>query len=146
MPYAHQGEVKYAYRDHDTDLLVLIPPVQAQWYTLFDAEDVRCLYCKIYQENGEGNPKNIKVKWTIDGTVYYVVAAIVSVTDGWIFRNEEESGGGTGGLEVSATRVMAGYTTDKRGQNFKVEVCMSSAPGSFQQMRCWAVRETLEQT
>lgn len=146
MPTAHAGETKYAYLDHDTDVVDESPPIQNQWYTVFDAEDVRLLWCWVQQQNGEVASKNVEVRWTIDGNVYFLYVTISDGTEYYIYRNTPPSLGGTDGLLWSDSITNAAFFVDKRGHSFKVEVRMVSAPGTNQQLLCYCVRETLEQT
>lgn len=137
---------KYAYLDHDTDIVNLAPPVLNQWYEVFHAYDVRLLWCLLYQTNGEAAAKNIEIRWTIDGTVYFNVSALTSGTGYYVYRDYTENFGGTVGLVTTANIVNAAYYVDKRGQDFKVEVRITSALGSAQAFSCRCVRETLEVT
>lgn len=146
MPIAHGKDVKYMFQDHDTDIKNLIPPVQNQWYTVFDAVDVRHLYCLIGQFNDETDPKDVEIKWTIDGTVYFKDTSLDNESEEYVYRDHFESSGGTAGLSLSSERVMAAYYTDKRGHAYKVEIRMTSALGTNQNFYCLCVRETLEQT
>ena len=145
-PKAAGANVKYAYLDHDTDTQLLAPPIQNQWYTIFHAYDVRLLWCVAYQRNDEAAAKNIEVRWTIDGTVYFTLIAMNNNTDTWISRSHPLSAGGTDGLRSDVSRFNAAYFVDKRGQDFKVEIRITSALGTNQLLNCYCVRETLEQT
>jgi hypothetical protein len=145
-PKAAGANVKYAYLDHDTDVQDLAPPVLNQWYTVFDADDVRLLWCEVIQSNTEAAAKNIEVKWTIDGTVYFCTVAANSGTSYLVYRSTLASAGGTSGLWFAATSFNAAYYVDKRGQDFKVEVRIVSALGTAQTLTGRCVRETLEQT
>lgn len=146
MPIAHASWIKYWLQDHDTDYLLQIPPVQNTWYTVFDAEDVRLLWCVIMQLNDEAAAKDLEIRWTCDGTVYFKFLAATNLTNYWIYRTEEPSTGGTDGLSLSGVAVNAAFYADKRALSFKVEARMISVPGTNQQLRCKCVRETLEQT
>lgn len=146
MPTAHAGETKYAYRDHETDQVWEVPPIQNQWYTVFDAEDVRLLWCFIWQTNDEVAEKIVEVKWTIDGNVYVRSKLIADTTDIYVYRAHASGALGTDGLEITAAIANAGFYVDKRGHSFKVEVMMVDPPGTNQQLLCDCVRETLEQT
>ena len=145
----HHGEyehVKEWLRDHDTDEVLETPPVQNTWYEVFDAEDVRLIWCWIYQSNTENDAKDIEVRWTIDGNVYFVAVALDDATPNYIYRIWTPSGGGTAGLASTATEANAGHYVDKRGLDFKVEIRMTSVPGTNQLLQCRCVRETLEVT
>lgn len=144
MPAASGSGVKYAYQDHDTDVVSLAPPTLNNWETVFDEEDVRLLWCVIHQSNDETNAKNVEVRWTIDGNEYLVAVALSDLTLNWIYRSYAPSAGGTAGLANSATEKNACGYTDKRGQSFKVEVRITSALGTNQTLSCYCVRETLE--
>jgi hypothetical protein len=146
MPVAHAGETKYAYLDHDADVVNEAPPILNQWYTVFDAEDVRLLWCMVTQLNDEVAVKDVEVRWTIDGIPYFGVKTLNSASVWYIFRDYSDSFGGTSGLDWSATRATAGYYVDKRGHSFKVEVRITTALGTNQILGCYCVRETLEQT
>ena len=146
MPVAHAGETKYAYLDHDTDVVDEMPPILNQWYTVFDAEDVRLLWCIIMQDNDEAAVKNVEVRWTIDGNVYWTFDGVPAATEYYVYRYYGASDGGTDGLLPGLTVRNAGGCVDKRGHSFKVEVRIISALGTLQVLRCYCVRETLEQT
>jgi len=137
---------KYHYLDHDSDVVDRAPPVQNQWYTVFDAEDVRLLTCVVYQKNDETLAKTIQVRWTIDGNVYLTSFSASDNTYYYIYRFYAPSTGGTGGLYYSTPPLDAARYDDKRGHNFKVEVRITSALGTNQILRCYCVRETLELT
>ena len=147
MPrHGEYQHVKEWLRDHDTDLLYEAPPVQNTWYEVFDAEDVRLLWCDIFQSNTEVAAKDIEVRWTIDGNVYFLSLSLADSTATYIYRGRSPSAGGTGGLASTGTEVNAVYHVDKRGLAFKVEVRMTSVPGTAQVLQCRCVRETLEVT
>lgn len=146
MPEASGRHVKYHYRDHDTDLVNEAPPVQNTWYEVFHAQDVRLIWCMVQQDNDEVAAKDIQVRWTIDGTVYFRPLSILSGTVFTVFRNWNGSTGGTDGLEAEQGRKNAGYYVDKRGLDFKVEIRMTAVPGTNQVLICRCVRETLETT
>ena len=138
--------VKYAYEDHDSDRVFEEPPTQDTWYTVFDAEDVRLLWCQILQWNVEAAAKTVHVKFTIDGTVYHGSLSLPHDSDRWVYRDHMESAGGTQGLDFSETALNAAWHADKRGKSFKVTVMMSTLPGTDQTLECQCVRETLEET
>jgi len=138
--------VKEWLRDHDTDVVDESPPIQNTWYEVFDAEDVRLIWCWIYQSHTEAAAQDVEVRWTIDGTVYLASVSLDDSTANFIYRTNAPSAGGTGGLVAVATLQNAGYHVDKRGLSFKVEVRMTSVPGTAQLLRCRCVRETLEVT
>jgi hypothetical protein len=140
------AQVKYHYQDHDTDVVSQTPPVQNTWYTAFEADDVRLLYCRVYQKNDEGVAKNVEVRWTIDGTVYLVDWWLSDDFPMWLHREYAPSAGGTAGLVAELTRVLAMYYTSKRGQSVKCEIRMTAAPGTNQTLTMHCVRETLEET
>lgn len=137
---------KYHYLDHDSDVVDVSPPTQNLWYEVFHAEDVRLLYCYIFQINTDLTPKQVQVRWTIDGNVYWNNFACVNNTPYWVFRVALPSLAGTQGLDFGASPANACFYICKRGQDFKVEVMMSSVPGANQRLGCYCVRETLEPT
>jgi hypothetical protein len=145
-PKAAGANVKYAYLDHDTDRQNLAPPVLNQWYTVFHAYDVRLIWCQINQSNTEAAAKDIETKWTIDGISYFKAFSMPSGVRHWCYRDHNPSAGGTAGLVIVAVEYNAGMFVDKRGQDFKVEVRITSALGTAQTLICDCVRETLEQT
>ena len=144
MPKA--SGMKFHYLDHDTAQVNMAPPVQNTWYEVFHAQDVRLLVCHAIQTNTEAAAKNIEVRWTIDGTVYFIGFAFLDATDYFIHRYFQPSAGGTGGLGQSAALRNGCVYTDKRGQDFKVEVRITAALGTAQTLRCDCVYETLELT
>lgn len=145
-PQAAGAAVKYVYLDHDTDVRSEVPPILNQWYQVFHAYDVRLLWCTVTQTNDEVAAKNMEVRWTIDGTVYFCTVAAANGTTYYIFRTRLPSTAGTLGLEATVTQLNAVFYVDKRGQDFKVEVRMTSALGTNQTLLAYCVRETLEQT
>lgn len=147
MPHHGQYEhVKEWLQDHDSDVVNETPPVQNTWYEVFHAYDVRLLICAIEQVNDEAAAKDVEVRWTIDGNVYFDVVPLADSTLNWVYRNRLPSAGGTTGLAVAASFVNAVRYTDKRGHDFQVEVRTTSVPGTNQVLTCWCVRETLEVT
>ena len=145
----HHGEyehVKEWLQDHDSDVVDETPPVQNTWYENFDAEDVRLLFQQIYQKNDETAAKDLEIRWTIDGNVYFTAVAALDGTYYYVFREGAASSGGTDGLGTSTINYNAGIRTDKRGLDFKVEVRMTSVPGTNQRLLSNCVRETLEVT
>ena len=146
MPRAHAGVVKYHYLDHDTNFSEKIPPVQNTWYDPMRRYDVRLLWCVVYQKNDEAAAKTVEVLWTVDGNLYKVTHALDDDTNYFIYRAWNPSTGGTDGLLASTAEKNAAGATDKRGQDFKVQVRMTDAPGTNQILRCWCVPETLELT
>ena len=146
MPQAHGGKNKYWLQDHDTDKVELTPPILNQWYTVFDADDVRLLWCWINQTNDEQVTKHIQVRWTIDGTAYFVDVAVGNNNPAWIWRNWLPSTAGTLGLTADANPMNGAALIDKRGLHFKVEVRIVTALGTNQTLTCYCVRETLEPT
>ena len=149
MPVAGGGatvQVVHHYQDHDTDEVDMIPPVQNTWYEVFDAEDVRLIWCYCYQKNDEAAAKDVEIRWTIDGNVYFSSVGLLDDTDRYVYRNRDPSAGGTEGLSFDAVKYSAAYHVDKRGHRFKVEIRMTEAVGTNQILRCRCVRETLEET
>ena len=147
MPIASgSGGLKYAYLDRDANVVIAHPPIQNNWYTVFDDDDVRLLWCVILQTNDEQAAKTVQIKWTIDGAVYYLSMSLTHNVLTYIYRNWYSSGGGIAGLSSSATEKNAAFYCDKRGQDFKVGVRITSALGTTQTLDCCCVKETLEQT
>ena len=132
--------------DHDSDVVDESPPVQNTWYEVFHAEDVRLIWCRIVQNNGEAAAKDIEVRWTIDGNEYLGTIAAADGAGHHVYKDALPSTGGTSGLTIGSALNIAGLRTDKRGLDFKVEVRITSVPGTNQRLRCWCVRETLEVT
>lgn len=137
---------KFHYQDYDSDVANEAPPVQNTWYEVFDAINVRLLLCRVRQINDEVAAKDVEVRWTIDGNVYLGVFTCLDTTWYYVWRTPTPSGAGTGGLSLTTTPSTATLYTDKRGLTFKVEVRMTSVPGTNQVLRCECVRETLELT
>ena len=149
MPAAcggHVAQVKYHYQDHLTDHLSQAPPVRNTWYTVFDAEDVRLLWCKISHVNTEELAADLEIRWTIDTNVYTLaIAGATWATPYSIWRRCPDLGSAEE-LYADATEKNAAYTVDKRGKAFKVEIRMTSVPLTNPELHCWCVRETLEAT
>lgn len=146
MPRAHGAEVKYHYEHDDSDRVIESPPIQNTWYEVFDAEDVRLIWCQVNQTNDEAAAKDVEIKWTIDGVVYFTSWSLANGTWTAIYRYWQASLGGTAGLNRSTTIYNPGYRIDVRGKAFKIEIRMTSIPGTNQVLNCWCVKETLEQT
>lgn len=145
----HHGEyehVKEWLQDHDSDIVDETPPDQNVWYELFHAEDVRLIFNTIYQSNDEAAAKDVNVRWTIDGNVYFITTNLANATTLYMLRTFLPSLGGTSGLTFSAARINAVDFVDKRGLDFKVEVRITSLLGTNQRLLSYAVRETLEVT
>jgi len=137
---------KYHYQDHDSDVAQVTPPVQNTWYTVIDRDDVRLLWCTISQINDEAAAKDVEVRWTIDGTVYFEAVSLPNITTTFVYRSFQRSNAGVQGLLTTIEPVNAAYYVDKRGHDFKVEVRMTSVPGTNQVLFGIAVPETLEVT
>jgi len=147
MPHHGQYEhVKEWLQDHDAAVVDESPPVQNTWYELFHAYDVRLLIHRVFQRNDDVVAKDLEVRWTIDGNVYFTSLSLDDDSNNYIFRNEDPSSGGTDGLNPSAATTNVAYHLDKRGLDFKVEVRMTSVPGTNQRLYSTAVYETLEVT
>lgn len=140
------AQIKYAYMDYDTDVVDEEPPVQNTWYEVFDAEDVRLLLVNIRQDNDETDAKTVEMRWTIDGNVYLGTRPLPDTTREYAYRSYQPSTLGTLGITISGTALNAMRNLDKRGHAFKVEVRITDVPGTNQRLRCWAIRETLEET
>jgi len=136
----------YWLQDHDSDVVFQAPPVQNIWYELFDVEDVRLIWHTVFQDNDENVAKDIEIRWTIDGTVYFLAYALADTTENYIYRSPVDSVGGTAGLTNTVEIRNAAYNVDKRGLAFKVEVRMTGVPGTNQLLISRTVRETLEVT
>jgi hypothetical protein len=134
------------YLDHDTDVVSEAPPILNQWYTVFDDEDVRLLGCFIKQSNDEVAAKDIEVRWTCDGNVYFVSADTANSVEYEVYRTKIPSWAGIDGLNSVPAAVVPFVTRDKRAQSFKVEVRIVSVLGTNQTLECYCVRETLEPT
>jgi hypothetical protein len=143
---AYVPQIKYMWLDHDTDVVSEAPPTWNQWYTVFDADDVRLLWCVIYQSNDEQAAKNVEVRWTIDGITYLVAFSLANNTLTWIYRDYKPSTGGILGLLTSAVALNGAMYVDKKGQSFIVEIRITSANGTSQVLNGYCVRETLEPT
>ena len=147
MPHHGQYQhVKEWLQDHDSDIVDETPPVQNTWYEVFHAQDVRLLWCCVNQNNDELAAKDVEVRWTIDGNVYLTSDALDDLTNYFYYRYIFPSLGGTQGLKTQTPEINVARYLDKRGLDFKVEVRMTSVPGTNQRLRCWCVRETLEVT
>lgn len=125
---------KFSYRDHDTSQINPLPPVLNLWYEIFHAQDVRLLWCSLKQWNDEVAAKNLEIRWTVDGIVYFCSQSAVNNTYYYIYRHPDASTGGTAGIEPINIMFNAGYYIDKRGQDFKVEVRITSALGTNQRL------------
>jgi len=137
---------KFHYADLDTQYIEQIPPEQNNWYEVFTDEDVRLLLCVIRQTNTEAAAKEIQIRWTIDGNVYWGAVTAANNTLYYVFRDQQPSNGGTAGLSIATSWRNACFYVDKRGINFSVEVRLTSVPGTNQILNCWCVKETLEIT
>lgn len=138
--------LEFHYQDHDSDEVSETPPIQNQWYTVFDAEDVRLIIFYVRQWNTEAAAKDIEVRWTIDGNVYFDMKSVPNNVPWYVYRTASPSSGGTAGLEIQVTAYNAAIYVDKRGQSFKVEVRITSALGTNQTLLARATRETQTQT
>lgn len=146
MPVANGGGASRWLQDHDADMILQQPPVQNQWYIVFDADDVRLLWCTYTQMNDEVAAKNIQFRWTIDGNVYLGTFNLASGAVEFVFRNGLPIVHPLGTLESIVNRVNGAYYVSKCGLHFKVEVRITSALGTNQMLYCSCVRETLEVT
>jgi len=146
MPQASGAAVKYAYLDHDSAVVNEAPPVQNQWYTVFDEENVRLIWCVVTATDLLAAGADIEVRWTCDGNVYFMAHTVASGGPEWVFRMWSPSTGGTLGLSTDDSVRNAAFNVDKRAQSFKVEVRVTSAVLATDILEAWCVYETLEVT
>lgn len=146
MPRAQIGDLPRWLQDLDTQEVSEAPPTLNQWYPVFDDEDVRHLWCVVIQTNDEAAAKQLQIRWTIDGNVYFLQWNANNNTYYYIYRNFAPSAAGTAGLSSSTSRLNAGDQVDKRGLAYKVEVRQTGAIGTNQTLLCDCVIETLELT
>ena len=140
------AQIKYAYKDNDTDEVSEAPPVQNTWYEVMNREDARLIWCQFLQTNDEAANKDVEIKWTIDGNVYFYGVSVASASPKYVYRIHVPSAGGTAGLTIDTEKRNAAYNVDKRGQAFKVEIRTTSVPGTNQVLTCRCTAETLEET
>lgn len=139
-------EPKRWLQHYDSANLALAPPIQNMWRELLHALDCRLIQVRFHQENDETNPKTIEMRWTIDGVVFFFVIAMVNDTNRWAYRDHNLSLGGTFGITSQDSIINAGYYTDIRGLDLKIEIRITDAAGTNQKLNAWAVYETLEVT
>jgi len=139
-------QVKYHYQDHDTAEVKEVPPVQNTWYGEMEAEDVRHILCSAFQTNDEAAIKDVEIRWTIDGHVYFLAFSLPNNSRRLLARNHAPSAGGAAGLAQYDSMMNAGAYVDKRGHAYKTEIRMTSAPGTNQVLEMRDVYETLEET
>jgi len=144
MPQASGAGRKYAYLDHDSAYINEAPPVQNTWYEVFHEYDVRLLYCVVMATDELAAGADIEVKWTIDGNEYFTAFTGDSDEDYFIYRDYLGSLVGTAGLLNNSNRFNGSYYVDKRGQDFKVEVRVTSDVLETDILEAWCVYETLE--
>jgi len=149
MPVASAGPiapVKYAYLHHDSGYVNEAPPIQNQWYTVFDDVDVRVIRAQMRQGNGAAAAKDVEWRYTIDGLVYGIS---FSLPNGAYWDLWRDRGSSPFGLTASATAteaLNAAIRVDLRGQSVKAEVRLVGVPGANQTLQAWGVYETLEVT
>jgi hypothetical protein len=131
-----------AWMDHDAVLKLEAPPVINQWYTVFHDYNVRLIWCTLMQYNDETAVKNLEIRWTIEGTVYFTTVSAVESTEYYIYRNTVPSTGGTDGLGSTTDLRNAAFYVDKRGLDFLVEIRITSALGTNQVIAGTCVYET----
>ena len=137
---------RWHYLDHNTDVVDESPPILNNWYEVFHDEDVRLIFCTVYQTNDETAAKDIEVRWTIDGNEYFRAFSLADSTTEFLYRQADPGVAGVSGLWHQVGWTTAAFHSDKRGQHFKVEVRITSVLGTNQRLRCYCVRETLEIT
>jgi hypothetical protein len=140
------GGKKYHYQDYDTDIVNAAPPVQNQWYPVFEADDVRLLFCAVQADDLLAAGSDIEVRWTCDGNVYGIYKEADSGTQYYIYRNKYTGSATTGLAADSSDNLNAAKYTDKRALHFKVEVRKTNACLATDTLQAWCVRETLEET
>jgi hypothetical protein len=147
MPAAHAGAAKkYAYLDHDPPHLVQVPPVINTWYQLYHDYDVRQLLMSALYRDDEETGATIEVRWTCDGNIYVSSVDADDQIQYYIYKTKYNSveiqplndDFGPGGYK--------GLYRDKRAQDFKVEVRVTTAVGTNARLEAWALYETLEVT
>lgn len=154
MPVACAGPVtippivvpKYAYLHHDSGFVNVAPPIQNQWYTVFEDEDVRVIRAQMRQTNGASAALDVEWRYTVDGLVY---AVSFSLPHNALYDVWRDKGPSPGGISVTATlteKLTAAMRVDLRGQSVKAKVRLVGAPGANQTLQAWGVYETLEVT
>ena len=147
MPAAHGGATKkYWLMDHDPAYIDVSPPVQNTWYEVYHAYDVRQLFMSILYYDDEETGASFEVRWTCDGNIYIIQDTIENDTQEYIYKNKLPSGGND---ELSVDREPSEGRMpyrDKRAQDFKVEIRITSAIGTNAHLIGHALYETLEET
>ena len=131
------------YKDHDTAFNIVSPPTINVWYPQMHDFNARVIWCCVFQVNDEAAAHSLQVRWTIDGNLYVVtIPAAANAAIYYIYRSIRPSGGGTDGLDYSATLFNAGYYVDKRGLDFLVEIQITDVPGTNQGIAAMVTYET----
>jgi hypothetical protein len=149
MPIAHAGyvaQVKYWLQDHDTDLVNESPPVQNQWYTIFEDDDVRLLTCAVMATDLMEAGSDLAVRWTLDGNVYLLTFNNASGVQDYIYRTKYPSGTNLELAKLANPMMAMQQFGDKRALHMKIEVRKTSACLATDILQAWCVRETLEAT
>lgn len=146
MPVAHQGEVKYAWQDHDPAYLNQIP-VQNVWYTVAHVYDFRELLFAAKYDDDEHNFPTYEVRWTLDGNVYFGSFAEEDNLQLYVRKDKYPSNAGTTGLYYNTAMVGSYHLyDDKRGLDGLFQIRITNAVGTNPLLEAWLLYETLEQT
>jgi len=149
MPVACAGPiapVKYAYLHHDSGYVNEAPPIQNQWYTVFEDDDVRVIRAQMRQGNGAADNKAVEWRYTVDGLVYGCPFSLPNGVYWDIWRDRGQSPFGLTATAILTEKLNAAMHVDLRGQHVKAEVRLTDAPGANQTLQAWGVYETLEVT
>ena len=139
MPVASAGPITaphYFYEHLNTIEVRQQPPALNLWYTAFDEVDVSAIYIGLNQNNVEAAPKNVEVRFTVDGVVYQHTYNIPAAAERWLYRVNTIATGPDHGMAIDTVIRLAAYTDNWHGQAFKAEVRITSALGTNQLLLC----------
>ena len=149
MPSAQAGYSaanKYWLKDHDTAYINITSPVQNQWYTVLQADDVRILVFAFMEIDLLAAGADFEIRWTLDGNVYSTADNYASGIQIYVTRNKYPSGIGTGlSTQVGIQSAMLSLL-DKRALMAKLEIRIKSVTLATDVLAAWCVYETLEVT
>lgn len=127
---ASQGTAKYAFKRYFVTLPAS-PPVQNQWYTLLDqGNGVRVYNIHLIQNNDEAAAKDIEARITIDGETSSGSQSCPAASYHAVDLR-------TNSVTIQNTTLWeAGFYIFLEGHAIKVELRMTSVPGTNQLLFC----------
>jgi hypothetical protein len=140
------AQIKYWLKDHDTATVDETPPVQNQWYTIFETDDVRLLWFTIEADDVLFAGSDLQIRLTCDGNIYLINKTVNSGNFYYVYRHYDTAVSGTSLVVTNEEISNAAFGVDKRALHMKAEIRKTSACLATDNLMAWCVYETLEAT